>query len=600
MKSIFRLILILNFLLVINNLLLCQEPQQDTSGVFNKVKRFTEKDNFFSKLLRNIFVFEDESFDTGEEVTRNYNKFSGKIIRKINVNVLDVFGASVNHPNRQPNSWLQKTGNAIHYETRDWLIKNKLLFDKGEQLYPFEVSESERLIRQSNYVYDVRISVRPATKDSVDVNVIVQDLWSITGNANYSPSDKSGYLTLRDLNFLGFGTELSSTVRFGNIYPQKWNWDGTIIMNNIQRTYFTGQVYHYSFGKDINYGISVNRDFISPVINWAGGAGLNWINSYPLFLTDSSFFTQNLAFNQQDLWIGYAFDFLPFKVGRINYNRLNIALRSISTLYTNKPEQDTLGIFQNNILYLGRIGYSYRQFYKDRYIFGLGRTEDIPAGYLFELILGIENGELRKRPYYGIRAGLSSFGESGYIYGGFQTGAYRNGTGWKSGIISADIFYFTKLLSLGNLKWRHFFWNRYSFRYDPITQGQLLSINEGNGIRGYAVDLLGNKKYVLNYENNIFIPLNILGFQLAFVTFADFGLLASKNQDLFNSKLYQGYGIGFRIRNEHLIFPPIQFVLGIYPGRKSPGQTEFTFYHQNPSFYQFNNFQFTKPSVIEF
>ena len=98
------------------------------------------------------------------------------------------------------------------------------------------------------------------------------------------------------------------------------------------------------------------------------------------------------------------------------------------------------------------------------------------------------------------------------------------------------------------------------------------NINDQGGLRGFSESYLtGNKKLVFNYEADIFVPLKLLGFQLAVIIFADFGLISSSKSSLFASTLYQGYGFGFRIRNEHFIFPPFQLMFGFYPNTPQAG-----------------------------
>jgi hypothetical protein len=80
--------------------------------------------------------------------------------------------------------------------------------------------------------------------------------------------------------------------------------------------------------------------------------------------------------------------------------------------------------------------------------------------------------------------------------------------------------------------------------------------------------------------------------------FADFGLISSSNSSLFASMLYQGYGFGFRIRNEHLIFPQFQFMFGFYPNTPQVSGEHFNMFQQSSIFYRFNQFQFSIPSVV--
>ncbi len=584
-----------------SSLIFSQEEKKDSTTFIEDVKKFSEKENIFSRLLKNILVFDELEETTTPENYSHLTKYSGKFIRKLNIVVLDVFGASIEDTSTAPTGWIKTTANSLHYKTRKWRIRNRLLFSAGERFYPFNASESERLLREYSFIYDAKVVPQEVSKDSIDVTVYAQDIWSINASAAYNSSENSGAFYIKDNNFIGLGSEFSYKFKFADHLPRGWTWDADFRMENINRSFFTGRIYHLTYEKDKIVGVSYNRDFYSPVARWAGGIEMNWVNTHPIIIVDTLQKPQTIFFNKQDLWLGYAFDFIPFSVDRVNQNRLNIALRTSSTLYTQKPEADSLQQFQNNLLYLFRIGFAERKYYKDNYIFELGKTEDIPAGSMFEFITGIENGEFRDVPYYGIRFGYSLFNKSkGYFHIGTQTGAFRDARGWRNGVIALDLLYFTRLITLGNVKWRNYFGNRYSYRYEPLTQGQLLNINGRNGLRGFSSNELGNRKLVLNYEGNIFLPIELAGFNLAVITFADFALLAHSNQKFFRSSLQQAYGIGLRFRNEHLIFPPVQFLFAYYPNANDPRSRNSHFFQQNEIYYQFNRFQFGKPELIEF
>jgi hypothetical protein len=145
------------------------------------VKAYSEKDGFFSRIVKGILVNEEAQQTAATVAAQDgklIRKFTGKIIRKINIEVLDVFGASVDDPDDSIRTWVQDRGNSLHMKTKEWLIKNKLIFSEGLLLMPFDILESERIIRQSPYVYDVRIFPRMIKNnpDSVDIMVYVQVL----------------------------------------------------------------------------------------------------------------------------------------------------------------------------------------------------------------------------------------------------------------------------------------------------------------------------------------------------------------------------------------------------------------------------------------
>jgi hypothetical protein len=397
--------------------------------------------------------------------------------------------------------------------------------------------------------------------------VYIQDIWSINGSASYNKGDKSGSFSFNDINFLGFGNEFKGGLRFDNALSHGWDWEGSYTYNNIQRTFLAAKLYYTSGRDNQQYGLMIGRDFISPVISWAGAIAQDWQNIRYPNLRNIHQQVETVRLNRQDYWFGYAFDIKPFDPTIVNQNRFNIAGRIIRTVFSQKPDFDTMNLFQDNTFYLGRIGYSYRTYFQERYIFGLGRTEDIPLINMIELIFGLEKGATTSQPYYGLKTGYSFYNDNlGYVYGEFQTGAFRSNDKWLNRTSVLELLYFSKLNTIGTYKWRHYLGSRYSYSYDPLRPEDILNINNEGGLRGFSDgSLKGNKKLILNYEADIFVPLKFLGFKLAVITFADFGLISPANSSFFASRLYQGYGIGFRIKNEHLIFPPIQFMIGFYP-----------------------------------
>ena len=578
------------------------EPK-DTSKVMQDIKDFSEKDNFFSRVLKIIIATDDEQQPGSippDPDRKLIKKFTGKFIRKINIEVLDVFGAYVNNPKDTVRNWLQATVNSLHMNTKEWLIKNKLIFSEGQIFIPFYIQESERIIRQSPYVYDVRIipQMIENNADSVDIMVYIQDLWSLYGSASYSPGNKAGSASIHDINFLGFGNEFKGGLKFGHEFTHDWDWDGSYSYDNIGRSFLSANVYYESALNYQKYGLSIGRDFFSPIINWAGGVEQNWQNTrYPGIL-NSSGHIETVRYNRQDYWLGYAFDFRQIDSTEENQNRFNIAGRVIRNVYSQKPELDTLNIFQDNTFYLGSIGFFNRTYYQDYYIFGLGKTEDIPLVQMISFLFGYEKGANSSRPYYGLKTGYSFHNDSlGFFYGGLQIGAFRSNEKWLNRASVLELLYFSNLHVIGKWKWRHYIGSRYSYSFNPIMPQDILNINNEGGIRGFADNnLKGTKKVVLNYEADIFVPLKFLDFKLAFITFADFGLISSYNNSLFASKFYQGYGLGVKIKNEHFIFPVFQLMFGFYP--ITSNRDHFNMFSQNSLYYHLNKFQSLIPSVI--
>ena len=598
------------FLLFFTQVSFGQHRKRDTTtvnrsdSIIEEVKVFAQKKNIVSRLLRNFIVIERKKVpQKGKEVSEKpYARFEDKIIRNIDVKVLDVFGATINDTSKVARSRFEKAGNRVHKRTYNWVIRQRLLIKSGQKVNPLVISETERVLRQSRNIYDARVIIREIKNnpDSVDVTVIAQDVWSITGSGSFTPSTPSGNLNLRDVNFFGLGNELSGKVYYNKNDTTPWHYTFDYANYNISNTFLIGTLYYHNLPGGTDYGLGLNRDFFSPSIKWAGGAKFNWSeNRIFIYGRDSSIASVGYNNNQQDFWLGYGADFGREK----KENNFYAAGRLFRTDYTKRPEEDTFRLaYQSNTLYLGSIGYSHRRFIKENYIFGLGRTEDIPVGQLLTATAGYEDGVFYHRPYLGIRAAYSVYtNRFGYFSGSAEWGGYRNNRDWQDAVINTDLLFYSKLIAIGGWRWRNFFWNRLSYGY-KIAPGKILNIDRKEGIRGFSeAKVFGNKKYVINYESVFYSPFNLLGFRTAFSFFADFAFIGRPTTSLLKDRFYQAYGIGFRFRNEHLIFRTIQVTLAYYPaGANDIKEQAFKLFEESRTYFQFDNFQFVKPTTIVF
>ena len=170
----------------------------------------------------------------------------------------------------------------------------------------------------------------------------------------------------------------------------------------------------------------------------------------------------------------------------------------------------------------------------------------------------------------------------------------------QNSAIRSELFYFSNLYDFSIFKQRHFLWLRHNYFHHPNLIGNFIRIEDEQGIRGLKNEIYGNKKIVLNYELNLYPPIKIFGFSFAIIGFADIGILSKPNETLWEGDFHQGYGLGLRIRNEHLIFQSIQLLFGVYPGTFDSPVRSFRFFNQGRNFYNLEKFQIRKPLEIDF
>ena len=503
---------------------------------------------------------------------RQFDRHNFKIVRHVTIRTLDAFGYNLSDSTRIPRTVLEKSGNALHIKTSRSRIRQVLLFRPGQPLEPQDLTESERLLRQTPEILDARVLVNEATttRDSVDIEVLTKDVFSITAGLEVGTAT-SGLITLGDQNFLGQGHQLENAYRYGRELPQPWSYEGS----------YTAPFRHFVYAQaryrnEFNYrsgGVSLKRDFYSPSTRYAGAVSFDSYSQYVALETPPDgqpYVYYPLRYTVQDAWVGRALRLRSYDLGYENPARLIVAARVYRTNYTAIPTPD----YQAGTLLLGTVGYSVRRYYKDRYLFGFGRTEDVPAGTLLSFTAGYDVNSVVPRRYFDVRLAAAGFStRSGYVYGSIDFGAYQRldqSRRWEQGLLSTEFTSFTKLYHLGNWQYRHFLSSKATLGFNRRPGDYLQGgIANERGLRGFlpAQTIIATSRFVVNYETTVFTPVSLLGFRLAGVAFADAAWVSSRpgGGTPFVGAPYTGFGLGLRFRNEFTALRTFQVLLGYYP-----------------------------------
>ncbi|NVO84631.1 hypothetical protein HW556_07035, partial [Hymenobacter sp. P5252] len=369
----------------------------DQERMLNGLKNYTRRKTILGRAAAAVFSFrerrEDQAGIDAALLDRQFEQHNYKIVRRIRITSLDAFGYSISDSLRVPRNILEKTGNTFHMKTRPSRVRQVLLFREGRELEPQALAESERLLRQTDEILDARVYVdeRTDTDDSVDVVVITKDLFSLSGSFQLRDVG-SGVAGLRDVNFLGMGHQFRNRYAYGRTdtgpRAQTWSYQGSY------RIPFRDFVYAGATYRDETRrregSIGISRDFFSINTRWAGAVSYSFFDW--LYLTggegsvEKPYEYQALRYNTQDAWVGRAFQPRSYDLGYESPGRIIAAARVVRTSYQEKP----FDFLQSANLMLGTVGYSVRRYYKDKYLFGFGRTEDIPTGSLVSFTAGYE------------------------------------------------------------------------------------------------------------------------------------------------------------------------------------------------------------------
>jgi outer membrane protein assembly factor BamA len=193
----------------------------------------------------------------------------GTIIGEIRIVVGDVFDTDV----EGESSWLYRTANRLHINTRESVIRDQLLFKPGEPYRHRVVLETERLLRANDYLYDAVIAPVAYDGRTVDLEVRTRDVWTL--NPGVSFSRKGGENTwgaqIEEDNLLGTGRALD------------FEWQSDVDRESFGVSYFDPHFRH-SFTRlgvayiDADDGstklLQVNRPFYALDTRRAGGVYL--------------------------------------------------------------------------------------------------------------------------------------------------------------------------------------------------------------------------------------------------------------------------------------------------------------------------------------
>ncbi len=502
-----------------------------------------------------------------------YNSFKDKTIGSISIKSLKVFGPNFNDTSRTTNIWIEKAANKLHSKSNLYVIHKNLWIKEGQSLDPNLVMDNERLLRSLPYLKDVRIIIKPRelNPDVVDILILTQDVFSF-GIKGGVGSIHRGELGIYDKNIFGIGHEFGTNIVAHTDQSPHVGFETYYAVNNVMGKFINLSAYYANTYLHQESYFSLERDFLRPQSVYAGG--LTVIRSYR---SDRTYIAQNVISPE-----GLNYLFLDGWYGRrlklgINANdsrfQMTLSGRIRYTSFYDRPMADTNNrqFFANSTLYLGGLTFSKRSYVRDYLVYSYGIVEDIPKGYLHELVFGYDHNEFGDRWYTHLFLSTGNLFKQKpfYLYTSLGMGSFWKPTGLEEGMIDAKLNFISPLFSVWNVQARQFIKMNYTIGINRFNIENLLLLNS-DGIRGFGSHLgKGQQRLTLNIENVFFQKKSILNFQSSIFSFIDLGIVGPSNQSIFRQNYYGGIGVGLRIRNENLIFKTIQLRLAFYPNHPS-------------------------------
>ena len=567
----------------------------------NNSKLQSLKTMLLHELIPDKTIIEKNGPSREEQIFNGLKSYQGKVIRNIGFKKLEIFGQSVTDTTEMPTKWIERFGNEIHINTQLHVFRNRLLFQSGDTVDLYTLSETERLFRELPFIDDARFIIHKVSEDSVDIIFITKDVLPIGGSIELLDVDY-GRASISNKNILGLGQEMS--------YQLTWNYNRTpsyghkmrYKIQNIGNTFFTLETSYENQWNLEAFKFYCNRYFFTQDVRYAGGVNFEKIKSIKNIDTpDSVFQDVEVDYNYYDLWLGRAIS-IP-RLSSIN-KRTNIAGTGRITRYEffKRPEVEE-SLFYNyheRTSYLFSLGISQVGYFRTTYVYGFGRTEDIPFGNSLAFTSGVEFNEYYNRPYFGVRAAWGrKINRVGYLYQKLDYGTFFN-YGVEQGLLEYKFKYFTNLLNQsGRYLYRTFADLTYRMGYNRF-EDEFMEFTKTDGIRGLSsVELRGNQRMNVSLEGVCYSPQELLGFRFVYFLYLDAGIISNKSPVLIQNHLYSGFGGGIRIRNDNLAFDTIVLRFGLYPSLPANASSEYLELTsiRNP---QMDNFVVQRPEIIAY
>ena len=507
-----------------------------------------------------------------------------------------------------------KMGNALQSNTNKKRIEENLFFKEWDVFDPSIIAYNEKWLRDLIYIQDAKITatITPYDTNQVDILVITKDLFNYGGELLIN--NKNAYSAkINNINLLGTGNSVQLIQNFENKRNPKSGWGYDVGLSNIFGSFISMNAGVNQFGNNLannilsarkNY-ISIQRPILHPNSKWLGGMEyLETINENVFPGKWDSIFDQQLNYNLKhtDIWVGYQIT-KQYKRTNINEYRQFIQYRHLENNFKERPVDYVLQLDRNyQNLKADLISYTLvrQSVYRTRYLYGLGRYEDLPIGQSLTWTTGRYEIEKDKAAYLGFK------------FEQYQLSKKENYIHTIANIASSyinkslqDIRFLTSLEQFSKLKYLN---NGLGYRRIlnlSLTQtlknkyNDALRINSIYGIPQLNREQIkGGTRLSANWETVFYNNRPLLGFKSAPFVFGNLTYIRTVGDPILKGDIYTAMGSGLRVRNENLVFGTIE-LKGFYFPRTNQQLSPWNFSLITNLRYKYNSNIVEKPNYVE-
>ncbi|HKE43296.1 MAG TPA: hypothetical protein VKB41_02040 [Steroidobacteraceae bacterium] len=195
----------------------------------------------------------------------------GAVIGRIVLNIANIF----NEADPREDKALYRLANRLHIKTREDTVRSQLLFKEGDRYDARVLGETERNLRDLDYLHDAHI--RPYGYDGnankVDIVVTTRDVWSLQPGISFSRKggENEASVELEEENLFGRGKDVSIS------------WSSEVERESILLRWRDKNVFQSRWQTDLAYSINddgrlrqiiADRPFFALDTRWSAGGTL--------------------------------------------------------------------------------------------------------------------------------------------------------------------------------------------------------------------------------------------------------------------------------------------------------------------------------------
>jgi hypothetical protein len=497
----------------------------------------------------------------------SFKPYAGKAVRNIYIVNLS-FSQNVQDTSRNIISTLTRAADRLQSNTKDWIIRELLFVKKGQPIDPYRLADNERFLRDQNFIKDARIMVRPIEEypDSVDLYVRLRDVFSWGAEVNASGVNNVK-ASVYDANFLGMAQRLQYTLLYdknrnpimgSEIRYRKTSVGGSFI--NLEAAYTTINQSGLATENETAYFLSLDRPLYTPNARLAGGLQISRNQATNVYEKAAPLF-RDYKYQLGDVWLGYNIGVNKQKrKGDDDRSRRFVSMRYFNQHFDQRPLLDTFDPRYTNKRYvLGQFTWYNIDFYRTNYIYGFGRTEDLPVGITRKVTIGPVQVDSLRRLYVGWEFDhwLVDKHQNYWNYTlALGTNLYKKEFQDNSTLL--NLAWYSRLMEFPKVKFRQYANISYAGIYNQHVY-EPLHINNEYGLDEFSTDSVrARQRLSLGTESTLYTRWSVLGFKIGFLAFARATMMTPKQLGFWQGGLFPALGGGVRTRNENLIFGTIE------------------------------------------